>query len=165
MNKERNLKNIVATTFTPMYDQVEDRIRVVVNYSDINNRIDFMFTRNIIIDFIPQIDQYILNHYNTNNNKIIEIDTSFKNMRAEDIFEPKHIEQTDNTDLNLLHLKNELLVKIDISYQVNTQLSLLTLTSHENIANAQLNGEMLKQLVESIKNTIPKYRWGISYYF
>ena len=45
-----NKKIVSALVFTPLYDQLEDRIRLVINYSDYDNRIDIMITRNFILD-------------------------------------------------------------------------------------------------------------------
>jgi hypothetical protein len=63
MNKIETQKEIIAQTFTPIYDEVEDRIRVVINYQDIMNRVDYMITRKFILNIIPTIDEFILKHY------------------------------------------------------------------------------------------------------
>jgi hypothetical protein len=60
MNLETSI--IKAQTFTPMYSQSEDRIRLVINYADYSNRIDLWLTRAFLLKLIPTIedclDQY-----------------------------------------------------------------------------------------------------------
>ena len=59
MTKPEQAKVISAQTFTPVYDELEDRIRLSVNYQDVNNRIDFLITRNLIINLLPSIEEFI----------------------------------------------------------------------------------------------------------
>lgn len=42
-------KEIVGTTFTPLYNPIEDRICLVINYQDPYARADFMITRSFTL--------------------------------------------------------------------------------------------------------------------
>jgi hypothetical protein len=153
-------KIILAQTYTPLYDEFEDRIRVVVNYQDAQNRIDFMITRNFIIDLVPSIDEFILQYYN--NNLIANDDLMINKSTKQN---NNNIEKTDNSNLALLHTTDELLVKIDLTYQANTKQTLIVFTSKKTISKALLDSIMLQQLLKSIKGVIPYFKWGIFHDF
>jgi sugar-specific transcriptional regulator TrmB len=161
MKPAKDKKTILANTFTPLYDELEDRIRIVVNYQDIQNRIDFVITRNFIINLIPAIDEFIEQHYSDNlliDNDVI-VDTKIDQEKN------KNLEKTDNSNLELLHLKDELLTKINLSYQPDTKKVLLTCFSNESKSQALLDAMMFQQLIKSIKIAIPYFKWGISHKF
>ena len=66
MKPIKGKKTILANTFTPLYDELEDRIRIVVNYQDIQNRIDFVITRKNIshtIKLRAKIGKKVINTY------------------------------------------------------------------------------------------------------
>ncbi len=148
-------KNIIAKTFTPMYDEVEDRLRVVVNYQDAQNRVDFMITRNFVLNLIPSVEEFISAHYG--------VDDFESPMQSE--AKQKITSKTDNTNLELLKMDEELLREVNFSFDKNLKQTTLTLNSKNSTAKAQLNGFMLMQIFKIIKSAIPYIRWGISHHF
>jgi hypothetical protein len=161
MIKTNNIKEILAQTFTPQYDEIEDRIRLVVNYQDIENRVDFMITRNFILNLIPTIDEFILNHYSNNLHDEALFTTSNFEKNGEN-----NLSQTDNSNLELLKTEDQLLVKVNLSYDQNSKNTVLSLYSKNHIiAKASVDSNMLQQILKVIKKSIPNFRWGISQHF
>lgn len=148
-------KNIIAKTFTPMYDEIEDRVRVVVNYQDIQNRVDFMITRNFILNLIPSAEEFMSVHYGIED---------FETPKQSDAKE-KATSKTDSTNLELLRKDDELLREVNFSFDKNSKQTLLTLSSKNSVAKAQLDGFMLLQIFQIIKLAIPYIKWGISRHF
>lgn len=152
-------KNITANTFTPLYDELEDRIRVAINYQDIHNRVDFMITRNFILNLIPSAEEFMTNHYGV---------VDFKIAAKADINENtqnKALSKTDNVNLDLLRAKEELLLEVNFSFDKDSKQTLLTLSSKNIEARASLDSFMLQQIFKVIKSAVPNIRWGISHYF
>jgi len=148
-------KNITATTFTPIYDELEDRLRVVINYQDIQSRVDFMITRNFILNLIPSAEEFIAKYYGA-----VDFEISSK-IETKDKFKSK----TDSVNLELLRTNEELLTEVSFNYDVNSKKTVVTLTSNSIVAKADLDGFMLAQIFQVIKSAIPYIKWGISYHF
>lgn len=152
-------KNITANTFTPLYDELEDRIRVAINYQDIHNRVDFMITRNFILNLIPSAEEFMINHYGMLDFKIAakaDINENTQN---------KSVSKTDNVNLDLLRTSEELLLEVNFSFDKDSKQTLLTLSSKNIVARASLDSSMLQQIFQVIKSAVPNIRWGISYHF
>jgi len=160
--KNLDKRIVLANTFTPFYDEFEDRLRVVVNYVDVKNRIDFMITRNFIIDFISSIDDFMMKYYMDD---IVVKNSVQTTTKSDDTGERECIEKTDSGNLELFHLKNELLIKIDFSYQADSKKTFLQFTSKESISRVLLDSMMLQQFIKSMKLSIPYFKWGISQHF
>jgi hypothetical protein len=155
-------REVVALTFTPKYDIVEDRIRLSINYNDIKNRVDFMITRAFILKLLPYLDEYMFKFYNT------ELTASTNIPELKDVDEKKipvstSTSKTDNTNLELYKQDDELLITVNFSYIKKTKISILKFQSENSQAVAQLNGESIKQVFMIIKSTIPFFSWGISH--
>jgi hypothetical protein len=167
MKKTQTIQAIFATTFTPLYDELEDRIRLSVNYQDINNRIDFMLTRKFIIKMIPTIDDFIDKFYPALRD---EMDGEQFTSAASSPTKPQEaqtqskIDPTDRTDLNLLKKEGVLLREIKLSFNPDTKKSVLLLISKDRAAQATLDAQSLYKIVGIIKKSIPNYAWGISPY-
>ncbi len=159
---------IQAKTFTPIYDQIEDRLRVVINYEDMQNRVDLMITRSFILNLIPSLDDYIFQYYadtiycedDDYEESIQENSEITKNKKSD-----KNISKTDNTNLNLYRISEELLLKVDLTYNKQSKQTLIVFTSKESIIKSQLDGLLFQQIVKIIKSNIPYIKWGISKYF
>ncbi|MEK6659138.1 MAG: hypothetical protein AABY36_05600 [Campylobacterota bacterium] len=148
-------KNITAKTFTPIYDELEDRLRLVVNYQDIYNRVDFMITRNFILNLVPCAEEFMAKHYGIVDFEVTpQIQTNDKVMST-----------TDNVNLELLRTNDDLLLEVNFSFDINSKRTILTLSSKSTTAKADLDGFMLSQIFQVIKSAIPYIRWGISYHF
>jgi hypothetical protein len=148
-------KSITAKTFTPIYDSVEDRLRLVINYQDIQNRVDLMITRNFILDLIPSAEEFMAKHYDIGN------------FEQETIAETKEgaTSKTDNVNLELLKTDEELLREVNFSYDPNSKHTTLRLSSKNITAITQVDGFMMGQIIQVIKSAIPYIKWGISHYF
>ena len=153
------MKEIIANTFTPIYDELEDRIRLVINYQDMPNRVDFMITRSFIINLLPSADEFILKHYAKNEVDLndIKISTPKKESNNE-----KNLSQTDSVNLELFRTDEQLLIEVIFSYDVNTKITSLTFSSKQIRAKAVLNADMMGQVFDTIKIAIPSFAWGIS---
>ncbi len=147
-------RNIIAKTFTPSYDTVEDRIRVVVNYQDINDRVDFMITRSFILNLIPTAEEFIGKYYGTMATSTPQVEN--KN---------NSFSKTDTVNLELLRTTDELLTEVNFSFNANTKLTLVTFNSKNAVAQADLDAFMITQIFQVIKSSIPNISWGISHYF
>lgn len=152
------MKNIAAKTFTPIYDQVEDRLRLVINYQDIQNRVDFMITRNFILNLIPSAEEFMEKHYvEDTTNSIVEPKTKAQNNEG--------ISQTDGVNLELLRTSEELLLEVNFSFNPNTKQTTITFSSKNIQSLAVLDSSMMQQTFKVIKSAIPFLKWGISHHF
>lgn len=157
----KNKKSIIAKTFTPKYDEEEDRLRVVVNYEDVYNRVDFMITRSFMLNLAPTADDFILQYYALEQKRVdaAELILSIDNK------EDKTMLQTNDIDLELFRTDEELLIKVNFSYQKDSNKTAVTFFSKNVTAEILLDGKMLQQIFTLIKSAIPYYKWGISHHF
>ena len=150
-------KNITINTLTPIYDKVEDRIRVSINYQDIHNRIDIFITRSFLL---PSIEEFIYKHYPNEpileDEEIVITNTPKQNNNS--------FSQTNQEDLTLYQNKEDLLLTVNLSFHKESNLTILTFITKENYTlTLNANAEMLKNILKAIKNSIPKTAWGIGY--
>jgi hypothetical protein len=148
-------RNIIAKTFTPIYDELEDRLRLAINYEDIGNRVDLMITRSFILNLIPSAEEFISNHYGvvdlqTNTNEPIQNGSTTK---------------TDSTNLELLRADEALLIEVNFSYDPSSQHTTLSLSSTNITAVAKVDALVLQQIFQIMKSAIPYIKWGISHNF
>lgn len=148
---ETNPTVIKALTFTPMYSQSEDRIRLVINYADYSNRIDLWLTRAFLLKLIPTIEDCL-----------DQFDTAPVNSEIQQKTEQKAQSQTDAPTLSMTEKEGFLVHTVDITYHKEAQqFSLVFKTSqHQVISN--LNAPLLRTILKSIFAAIPKIDWGIS---
>lgn len=161
---EKYEKTITGKTFSPLYDEVEDRIRLTINYQDIENRIDFVITRNLIISWIPAINGFIDKYYNDDlaeNITSIEIESDIKDVIKQST-NKQQLKLTDNSDLELLKTEDVLLERIDLRYNVNSRNTTLILFSKNIMVKSILDYNNLIKIMGTIKNTIPNFKWGLS---
>ena len=155
-------REVIAINFTPKYDMIEDRIRLSINYNDIQNRVDFMITRAFILKILPHIDEYMLKFYNTELDSPLPSVSKSQSLK-EEIPLSASTSKTDNTNLELYKTEDELLTTVNFSYIKKTKMSVLKFYSQNYQATAQLDVESLKQVFKVIKSTIPFFSWGISH--
>lgn len=161
------MKQIIAQTFTPTYDPIEDRIRLAINYQDAQNRVDFMITRSFILELIPTIQEFIFKNYPEED---YDFDISQTIDNSQTPSEQKEqsgdaISATDSANFELYKQDEELLREINLSCDANTKLTTLTLSSQNILAQTQLNFTLLTQITDIIKKSIPNIKWGISHHF
>ena len=155
------MKTILAKTFTPSYDPVEDRIRLAINYEDAHDRADFMITRNFILDLIPSMQEYILSKYpNQEHDSSLNQDTQTASDKKEEVVSP-----TNSVNFELYRKDEELLREVNLSFDANTQITTLTLSSANITAQAKLDFTLLTQITDIINSAIPNIKWGISHHF
>ena len=151
-------KTINARTFTPKYDEVEDRLRVVINYEDLNNRVDFMISRAFVLRLFPTLEEYMIKYYSSD----VEIPVVTKQKMKENIKTDKQTAQTDATNLELLKTDNELLLEVNFSYKHTSKRTIVRFKSQNVVVVADLDHKSIKQIFSMIKSVIPFFSWGIS---
>ncbi len=154
------MKKITAINFTPKYDELEDRIRLSINYDDIQNRVDFMITRAFILKLFPVLDEYMMKFYDLD--LIPEVNPSH-DIKKEKVKSSNSTSVTDGTNLELYKQEDELLKEIKFSYVKNKKTSIIKFQSKNSEAIAQLDSNSMKQVFAIIKSTIPFFSWGISH--
>ena len=155
------MQKILANTFTPLYDSVEDRIVLVINYEDIHNRVDLMITRSFLLKVLPSMEEFMLRHYPSaqQKNDTLSI-TSFQQEAA-----AQQSTSTNFVNLELFSKEKELLNEVNFAYNEKTQLTVLTLSSKSSSVVASLDYNMFEQLTNAIKASIPHFEWGFSMNF
>lgn len=158
-------KNITIQTITPVYDKMEDRIRLSINYQDIQSRIDLMITRSFILELIPSMEEYVDKYYpNIYTEGKKEIDSSSD--QEKNIQNDTPLFETSAEDLELYKGREDLLYTLNLSYDNVTQKTTLQLISKNKFnANLVLDVTLFQHIIQSIKNSIPQIAWGISKYF
>lgn len=151
------MKQIIANTFTPTYDLTEDRIRLSINYQDMQNRVDFMITRSFILNLLPSAEEFVHKHYG------IEFSSYIKN-NIEEIKQTKQKElsDTDMSNLELFKIQDELLREVNFSIDPKTRDIIVKFSSSNTVAIASFDVNMFEKLFSVIKASIPFIKWGVS---
>lgn len=163
MFKSQDIKPIIVQTYQFRYLPLDDRIRMVVNYEDTLNRIDFTFTRKMIIEMIPAIDKHLIQYYSNISKEVQElfekrgIDTSTKQKVPTGQNAP-----TKKTDLKKLEQEKKELVlikNIGLSFLEDINISRITFYSVDEhiIAVGLLDGEGLKKVTQTIIHNTPLF--------
>jgi len=166
-------REIAAKTFTPTYDEIEDRLRFVINYQDIQNRVDFMITRSFIINLISTAEEFIAKHYANADFQKTSLKENMKGQESQEYKKSqdnqedndKVLSKTDSVNLELLRTNEELLLEVNFSFDINSKHTILTLSSKNITTKADLDGFMLMQVFQVMKSAMPFVKWGISYNF
>ena len=141
---------IEAKTFTPIYDEVEDRIRLIINLDNVS-RIDLMITRALIIKLIPMLEEFYEKHYSDIETDEVTINSDSSKEKSE--------------SSTVVKIDGELLITINLSYNRDNQLTSIELTSSKNRVVANFNQELFNSFVKLLKNSIPKFSWGLGFNF
>jgi len=152
-------KSVNADNFTPKYDEVEDRIRLSINYDDIQNRVDFMITRSFIIKLFPVLDEYMSRHYSLDLSPQVSVSAPVATQNKPDA---KLTSPTDGANLELYKQDDELLTEMNFSYNPKNKITMITFSSHNSQAIAKLDSHLMKQVFLILKSSIPFFSWGIS---
>lgn len=152
------MKSIQALTFTPKYDELEDRVRVVINYEDLHNRVDFMMTRSFVLKLFPTLEEFMIKFYSGD----VEIPVITPEVMKEKIQTQESTNETDTTNLELLKTDNELLLEVSFGYIAKSKKSVIKFKSANVEVVSQLDEESIKQVFSMIKSVIPFFSWGIS---
>ena len=152
------MRTITAKTFTPLYDEVEDRLRVAINYEDAYERVDFMITRAFIINILPAAEEFILKHYGEDEKQLDDVSIKMDNANSNS---SKNLTKTDGVNLELYKQDDELLREVNFSYDAKSKLTTFIFSSKTTKAIAIVDATMLKQIFKAIKSAIPKFAWGV----
>lgn len=152
-------RNITALSFTPKYDELEDRIRISINYDNFDNRVDFMMSRSFVLKLFPILDDYMLKFYAMDLNTVQIPQVNQELVTKQD----KSTSLTDGSNLELYKQEDELLIEVKFSFIKKTKTSIIVFESNTTQATAQLDGYSLKQIFTIIKQSIPFFSWGISH--
>jgi len=156
------MQNIQIKTLTPTYDKVEDRIRFSINYQDIDNRIDLMITRSLIIQLLPILEEYIYKYYPnlTIQDEIVQIKVN------DEVVNDDNTSSTNMEDILLYKSLEDLLVTINLKYDATNQYTQLEFISKDNHkASTICDVNMLQSIIKSLKSSIPHFSWGIATHF
>lgn len=153
-----NIKQIDAKTFTPKYDEQEDRLRVVVNYEDAQNRVDFMITRAFVLKLFPILDEYMIKYYTQESEIPVVTQEAMQKQTQTD----NATNVTDNVNLELLKTDNELLLEVSFTYRPTSKSTIVKFKSQNVEVSAALDAVSMRQIFSMIKSVIPFFSWGIS---
>ena len=158
---------IIIKTLTPAYDKVEDRIRLSINYQDMVNRIDLMITRDFILKLLPTFEEYLYTHYPNSFSEVsneIAVDSMDQKDQNKNNEKQNNIHKTNMEDLQIYQEREELLVTVNFSFDKNTNLTILSfITKNKTQCLMQSDDMLLKSILNSIKEVVPKFSWGIGY--
>lgn len=142
---------IKALTFTPMYSQSEDRIRLVINYADYATRVDLWLTRAFLLKLIPTIED-CLDQY----------DVAPQAPDVQKQTDQKAQMQTDAPTLTMTEKEGFLVHSVDITpHKENHHFTLVFKSDHSHVVST-LSAPLLRTVLKSIFAAIPKIDWGIS---
>jgi hypothetical protein len=154
-------RSIHALSFTPKYDELEDRIRLSVNYEDMANRVDFMISRAFVLKLFPVLDEYMTKFYETD----LNVQRNFKQEIKENAGKDKTTSVADEANLTLYNQEDELLLDLSFSHLQKTNKTVVKFHSQKTEATEELDYAALKQIFNIIKTTIPFFSCGIAYKF
>ena len=153
-------RQISGLSFTPKYDELEDRIRLSVNYDDYSNRVDLLITRSFILKLFPILDEYLIKYYKSD---LPEVELPINDRVTKD--QEENISVSDGSSLELYKQEDELLLEINFSFIKENSNTLVQFVSKSSVTTAQLDEKSLKQVFSIIKTTVPFFSWGISQNF
>lgn len=143
--------DITALTFTPYYSEIEDRIRLVINYADFANRVDFWITRAFLLKLVPSWEEYGYRYGTAQMEGSSESQTTQPTVSA-----------TNGSTLAVTDKAGILLETVDMTYEVSNGMFEICLRGRNARAVALLNEEMMMTLIKTIFNAAPHMQWGIS---
>lgn len=159
---------ILIKSLTAQYDSMEDRIRVYLNYQDIEQRLDLMITRSMVVKFLFHMDEFVQNYLSvpevTQKNSSTQTTSKRSSNKAKDIpVSTKNMSKTKKEDIELYRGKEDLLVNIQAKYDKQRALSTLLFSTKESMqAKLVADDTQLRQVLWSIKRAVPTYEWGVN---
>ena len=132
-------------TFTCRYDAREDRLLLTLNYQDIEKRVDFWITRSFLMKLIPIFFDY----------------TVQESQSTQPSFSKDEQLPTDTTTYLLMQQLPLMLESIDFQpMKYGTRVVLKNLEK-SLFYEAKLDQNLMKNFVNLILKSVPKYEWGI----
>ncbi|MDD2266042.1 hypothetical protein [Sulfuricurvum sp.] len=143
---------IIAKTFTPYYSEREDRIRLVINYADYPNRVDFWITRAFLLKLLPSWEDYLYRHGNAKNFASAKsLDNSRSGPSA-----------TDGGTLVVMEKEAVLLDGVDMTFNSGKGVFEIRLRGRGAVTLAELDDRLMMAVIRSIFAAAPHLHWGIS---
>jgi len=131
---------LIAKQFTPIYDEREDRIRLIFNIN-YPTRYDMWITRNFLIKLIYSLDEYIIEEKETSNIN----STNTSNSTENKIYLPTNSQIKLLESFQITPINNNYLIRFS-----DTEQTIETTLTKEELS------KLLKALVKIIQNV-----WGI----
>lgn len=146
------MKIKAARTFTCSYDQKEDRIRLVLNYQDAMNRMDFWITRSFLLRLLPLLSKFGSTHTQMS---LVGNDNIGNTGKSEQTAIP-----TDEDIMTLTQKEPVLLERVDFGRNDRAVNIVFSGSSLEKYA-ATLRSAEIDALADLLIKTAPTYDWGI----
>ena len=135
---------IVARQFTPVYDEFEDRIRLIVNIN-YPNRYDFWITRAFLIKILDRIRDFIdIDGISEDKSQNSSTDSSTDSLLKQPIYP----------------FEREIQLLSTIQFSKKEEGIEIVLSDHTVSVKCILQKNELKLLIEAIVRQI-QYRWGL----
>jgi hypothetical protein len=147
-----NKSIIIAKTFTPYYSPVEDRIRLVLNYADYTNRVDFWITRAFMLKLLPTWEEYLYRYGNSK--QISSSKPSSQN--------PSGISATNGSTLAVTEKNGVLLESVEMRFDTSSGRFKIRMSGRGAESMALLDEWLMMEMIKSIFAVAPHLQWGIS---
>lgn len=152
------METVTARTFTPFYDEMEDRIILVINYEDVQNRVDLMITRNFILKILPALDEFILRYCDENISTVTQ--TTQQEQSTDNT-----LTKTNTENLTFYAKEKELLNELNLSYLSDKAAVSLKFSTSKTTIQAVLGCDAFAKFIQALKSSIPNISWGIAMHF
>ena len=138
-----------AKTFTVLFDAREDRLRLVLNYEQPQERFDYWITRSFLLKLLP-----VLSNFNPHSKQ-----ESIKTLPISS--QPSSVASTDNITLELTQKDPYILDQIHFHILENQQIR-IDFDPHPGPRYvAILSGEEINAIRNLLIQTAPSLEWGI----
>ena len=145
------MKEIVAQTFTPLYDEVEDRIRLIINIDDFYTRVDIMITRALILKLVPLLEDFYDKNYVDDEVYQLDIENS--------------TEKKSGNSTTVSKKDGQLLQSVNLSFSAKEAITIVKFQTSSIMITANFDKNLFKEFTKVLKNAIPKIGWGIGFSF
>ena len=140
---------IEIKTFTCIYDETEDRIRLAINYQDPIGRVDFMITRKFVLKLFPVLEDTYYKHFENIASSVVAKSSDASNTK------------TDGVMFQLVMDRSELLHKVDLKFDEKSNSLTLILYGNEAQASARMDANSYKSFLKILQTSVPSFSWGI----
>jgi hypothetical protein len=146
---------INGKTFTAQYDMREDRIKLILNYADPAERIDFMITRAMFLKLVPAFEQLL--------------PTGAKPLyppKGDDMPQQSGITPTDKSTMHLTRKEQTILLE-KVDFKIDHKKERMTMYFYGELpdtpeAQTTIAVENLEMIAGVILGAIPFTEWGIA---
>lgn len=146
---------INGKTFTAQYDMREDRIKLILNYADPAERVDFMITRAMFLKLVPAFEQLLPGGA-----------APLYPPKGNDMPQQKGVAPTDRSTMSLTQNGQTLLLE-KVDFKIDQKQERVTMLFYADLpdipeAQATLPLKSLDMVVGVILGAIPFSAWGIA---